>query len=84
MTYADAAAWPEAIREAVTDRRMPPWNADPAHGRFANDRRLGDADRATLLAWIDQGCPEGHAADLPPPRQFVTGWTIGKPDESSP
>lgn len=81
MTYADAAAWSEAIREELTTRRMPPWNADPAHGKFANDRRLPDADRATFLAWIDQGCPEGNAADLPPARQYVTGWGIGKPDE---
>jgi thiol-disulfide isomerase/thioredoxin len=81
MTYSDAAAWAEAIREAVTEQRMPPWNADPAHGRFANDRRLTDADRSTLLAWIDQGCPEGNAADLPPARPYVTGWGIGKPDE---
>jgi peroxiredoxin/mono/diheme cytochrome c family protein len=81
MTYSDAAAWAEAIREAVNEKRMPPWNADPAHGTFANDRRLPVADRAAFLAWIDQGCPEGNAADLPPARQYVTGWGIGRPDE---
>jgi thiol-disulfide isomerase/thioredoxin len=81
MTFADAAAWSEAIREAATDGRMPPWHADPAHGKFANDRRLSDSERANLLAWIDQGCAEGRAADLPAPREYVTGWGIGKPDE---
>ena len=81
LTYADAAAWSAAIREAVDERRMPPWHADPAHGHFRNARRLADADRDTLLAWVDQGCPEGDPADLPPPRQFVRGWAIGKPDE---
>jgi thiol-disulfide isomerase/thioredoxin/mono/diheme cytochrome c family protein len=81
LTYADAAAWSGAIREAVADRRMPPWHADPAHGKFANDRRLSAADVGTLTAWIDQGCPEGNAADLPRPREFVAGWGIGKPDE---
>jgi len=60
---------------------MPPWHADPAHGRFRNARRLSDADRAALLAWVDQGCPEGQASDLPPPREFVRGWRIGRPDE---
>lgn len=60
---------------------MPPWHADPAHGKFANDRRLSDADRATLQAWIDQGCPEGDPADLPAPRRFTPGWCIGQPDE---
>ena len=81
MTYQDAAAWAEAIGEAVRERRMPPWHADPAHGTFANDRRLSDADRATLQAWLDQGCPEGDLADLPAPRRYTPGWCISQPDE---
>ena len=59
---------------------MPPWHADPRFGRFANDRGLTPRPRATLLAWVDQGCPEGDPANLPPPRQFVRGWRIGRPD----
>jgi thiol-disulfide isomerase/thioredoxin len=81
MTYKDAAAWADAIREVVAEHRMPPWHADPAHGKFVNDRRLSDSDQKTLLAWIDQGCPEGDAADLPPPRRYVQGWRIEHPDE---
>jgi thiol-disulfide isomerase/thioredoxin/mono/diheme cytochrome c family protein len=81
MTYRDAAVWSDAIREAVSEQRMPPWHADPGHGRFANDRRLSDADRQTLLAWIDQGCAEGDAADLPSPRHYTQGWGISPPDE---
>jgi hypothetical protein len=80
LTYQDAAGWSAAIREVVAERRMPPWHADPRHGRFRNTRRLSDVDRATLLAWIDQGCPEGDPADLPAPRKFVRGWRIGRPD----
>jgi thiol-disulfide isomerase/thioredoxin/mono/diheme cytochrome c family protein len=81
LTYADAAAWADAIAENVREGRMPPWHADPAHGTFANDRRLSDADHRALLAWVDQGCPEGDAAELPAPRRFVEGWGIGQPDE---
>jgi mono/diheme cytochrome c family protein/peroxiredoxin len=80
LTYQGATAWAEAIREAVTEGRMPPWNADPAHGTFANDRRLSDAERQALLTWIDQGCAEGDPAFLPPLRHFVQGWSIGRPD----
>ena len=80
LTYKDAAGWSAALREAVAERRMPPWHADPTHGQFANDRRLPDADRADLLAWVDQGCAEGDPADLPPPRQSVRGWRAGRPD----
>jgi mono/diheme cytochrome c family protein len=80
LTYQTTVAWGEAIREAVSEGRMPPWNADPAHGKFANDRRLTETERQALLAWIDQGCVEGNRALLPPPRHFVLGWSIGSPD----
>ena len=59
---------------------MPPWLADPRHGKFLNDRRMAEEDRKTLLAWIDQGCPKGDERDLPPPAEFPEGWRIGTPD----
>jgi peroxiredoxin len=80
LTYDDAVAWSETLREVVEDRRMPPWYADPHYGKFSNDRSLPPADRETLLSWVGQGCPRGDDKDLPPPREFVPGWTIGKPD----
>jgi peroxiredoxin len=81
MNYADASAWAEPIREAVTEKRMPPWYADPAHGKFKNDRSLTEEERSSILAWVDQGCPEGDPADLPPARTYLEGWTLGQPDE---
>jgi len=80
LTYHDAKAWSATIREAVDERRMPPWHADPRHGQFANARGLSEDERNTLLTWIDQGCAEGDQADLPPPRELAEGWRIGKPD----
>lgn len=81
LTHQDAEGWAGAIREAVSERRMPPWHADPTHGRFANDRRLSDEEIRTLLAWIDGGCPKGDPADLPPGRRYTPGWSVGQPDE---
>ena len=40
LTYKDVRPWAKAIREAVMQKKMPPWFADPAHGEFSNDRRL--------------------------------------------
>jgi peroxiredoxin/mono/diheme cytochrome c family protein len=80
LTYDDALSWSETIAEVVEERRMPPWNADPKFGHFSNDRSLSNAERETLLSWIKQGCPQGNPADLPPPRSFPEGWSIGKPD----
>jgi thiol-disulfide isomerase/thioredoxin/mono/diheme cytochrome c family protein len=80
LKYEDAAAWAGTIREVIEDGRMPPWYADPRHGKFANERRLSNEDRAALLAWIDAGAPKGDVRDLPPPRKFSDDWVIGKPD----
>jgi peroxiredoxin len=80
LEYDDAVAWSETIREVVQEGRMPPWYADPAHGKFQNDRRLPQAEKDALLTWIEGGCPKGDARDLPKPKEFADGWRIGKPD----
>ncbi len=81
LTYDDARKHSAMIREVVAERRMPPWHADPRFGHFANDRSLSALDRATLMAWVEQGTPLGEAKEIPPPRNFPEGWTIGKPDQ---
>jgi hypothetical protein len=80
LTYEDVVKHAETIREAVIDRRMPPWGADPHYGKFANDRHLTDAELQTLTAWIDGGRAKGDPKDAPPARQWADGWTIGEPD----
>jgi hypothetical protein len=34
----------------------------------------------TLVRWADTGAAQGDPSDAPPPRHFVDGWNIGKPD----
>jgi hypothetical protein len=79
LTYTEVRPWAKAIKAAVISRKMPPWFADPGYSHFANDKRLAEADIATLTAWADHGTPEGDAKDKPEPRHFETGWNI-KPD----
>ena len=80
LTYDDVTAWADTIREVVQERRMPPWHADPQHGKFSNDRSLTKDEIDRFVAWLDNGTPKGDDKDLPPPRQFVAGWSIGQPD----
>jgi peroxiredoxin len=80
LTYEQARRWAAAIREVVEDRRMPPWHADPRYGHFSNDRGLTARQRATLLAWVEQGTPLGNPRDMPAARVFPEGWAIGTPD----
>ncbi|MBL8177527.1 MAG: thiol-disulfide isomerase [Bryobacterales bacterium] len=79
-TYQETRPWAKAIKAAVLTKKMPPWLADPAHGKFANDRRLSSEEIATIVAWADHGAPEGNPKDLPPSPRFEPGWIIGKPD----
>ena len=80
VTYADVRPQAKAIRDEVGDGNMPPWHADPKHGKFANDRSLTAAERDTLLRWANNGAPEGDPKDLPPVPKFTDGWVVGEPD----
>lgn len=81
MAYDEVVGWAETIREVVNEGRMPPWSASPKYGHFANDARLSDDEKQAIDLWINNGCPEGDAKDLPEPRQYVDGWRIDRPDE---
>lgn len=81
LTYEDAKKRTGRIREALVEQRMPPWHADPRHGKFLNDRRLPQEEIDTLIAWIDSGAAKGDEKDMPPPVKWVKGWKIGEPDK---
>ena len=78
--YKEVRPWAKAIKEAIALKKMPPWFADPQVGHFKNDTSLSKAEADTIIAWVDAGAPEGDAKDLPPARQYVTGWNIGQPE----
>lgn len=80
LSYRDMSKRAELIRTVIEDRSMPPWKAEPGQGHFSDERRLSDAEIGTIVRWIENGTPEGDAADLPPAPQFVTGWKLGEPD----
>ena len=104
-TYEEAAPWASVIAQQAEDRLMPPFIADDVPGTdnpcehrypFLRDRRLDDAEIATLVDWAVGGALEGDpedAAVLTPPVEtsFVefdaeiepeNGWSMGKGDVS--
>lgn len=80
MTYKEVRPFAKAIEHAVVTKKMPPWHADPHFGKFSNDRSLTEKEVNTLSAWVKGGAKEGRASDAPAPKEFASGWTIGKPD----
>lgn len=80
LTHAQAKRWAPMIAEVVDEGRMPPWHANPEHGRFANDRSLSPDERRILLAWVEAGAPAGNLELAPPNPEFPKDWSIGEPD----
>ncbi|MEM7785115.1 MAG: redoxin domain-containing protein [Planctomycetota bacterium] len=78
--YDEVVGWAEMIQEVINDRRMPPWHANPAHGKFKNDISLSKDQISMINRWVENGAPEGKPTDLPEPPKFVEGWRIGTPD----
>ena len=78
--FDSAKANAEEMRERVSLGEMPPWHAVGPRGVFRNDRRLSDADKNTILHWIDGGTKPGDLRKLPPRPVFTTTWSIGTPD----
>jgi hypothetical protein len=80
VTAGQARRWSGMIKEKVRARRMPPWFADPAYGKFSDDPSLTEQEIATLSAWADAQAPAGDPRDAPPPPRWTRGWNIPQPD----
>ena len=80
LTYDEARPWARAIRDNVARGTMPPWHADPAHGTWANDRRLSAEEKDLITRWVDAGSPQGNPSDLPPKPVYAEGWSFGQAD----
>lgn len=66
-TYEEVFQLREAVRDAVVDRRMPPWL--PAHccNEFQDDFGLRDEQIATIDRWVEQGAPQGDPQEAGEP-----------------
>ena len=70
-----APPWP-----AYQPLMQPPWQPEPGHGDFRDERRLSDRQIALLERWVESGMAEGDPQKLPKIPEFPQGWYLGKPD----
>ncbi len=70
------------MEEVILSRRMPPWDADPAVGKFANNNSLTIPEAQTLLHWVREGASRGAGEDPLEmnPAKAVVDWPLGQPD----
>src|SRR6266571_127719 len=77
ISYEETRPWAKGIKAAVTQRKMPPWFADPNYGHFTNDRSLKQSEIDALVKWADAGAVRGDPKDAPAPIQWPKdGWGI--------
>ena len=82
LTYEDAKQWGEQMLEVTQSRYMPPWLPAPSFVSFVGERRLSDAEPATIRDWVSSGmlpapggAPAATASAVTPAE-----WAHGKPD----
>ena len=80
-TYREARPWAKSIARAVENRDMPPWDADPGFGPWANDISLSDDEIAAITRWAASGARRGDG-DEPVYEQPAeqAEWAFGEPD----
>ncbi len=80
-TYEQIKGFSPMIREVIRTKRMPPWMADPAVGKWHDDKSLSPEQIKTLVHWIEAGSPRGEGADPLAKIKFqAPEWPLGKPD----
>ncbi len=80
LSYGDAKKRGRLIAQTTQSKQMPPWKAEKGDVAFRNERRLTEADIATIKKWFDTGMPEGDPDKAPTPPVFAAEWTLGPPD----
>jgi hypothetical protein len=79
-SYEDVAKRAALIAKVTGSRYMPPWKAVKGHGEFKDERRLTDAQIASIREWANGGTPRGDMSKMPPLPTFIDRWQLGKPD----
>jgi hypothetical protein len=80
LDYNSTKAWAFSMKQTLQDGEMPPWGADTSYLHFINERPISQADKDTIIAWIDGGALEGNPSMVPPPPFYPTYKLNGTPD----
>jgi hypothetical protein len=59
-----------AIKQAILDDYMPPWQPDETYQTYAHERILTQQEKDILVGWVDQGGQSGVLANAPTPPSY--------------
>lgn len=74
--YTKALNYAGSIKDATTNRRMPPWPADVRYQRYAHERILSSEEIDAIKAWADGGKPMGDTTKAPARPVLKRGTSI--------
>ena len=81
ITYNDVSTYAADVQLQLGNNAMPPWKPVAGYGSFRNSYALTDAERQTMMDWLNAGAPEGDPNDAPPPLPpNDSPWQLGQPD----
>jgi hypothetical protein len=80
ISYMDVASRGKLIKFVTQTRFMPPWPADPDYSHFIDEKVLSKDEIKLLSEWVNDGCPIGDSAKIPPAPVLPVGSQLGKPD----
>jgi hypothetical protein len=80
LTYKDAVAWAESVRDELTAERMPPWPLTPTGPSVRGAHPLSAHDLDVLVTWASGGTPLGDLDATFPDTKFTAQWKFGAPD----
>ncbi len=68
------------IKAYLNSGTMPPWPADPSYKHYVHERVVDAADKAQLIAWIDNGMLAGDTTLAAAPPVYGATQLYGTPD----
>lgn len=84
LTFKDATAWAEAVRDELTSERMPPFPAAMNGPAVRDTHPISAHDLDVVVTWASGGTPYGDARIDVPDTKFTPQWKLGTPDLTLP
>ena len=80
MSYNDAYTFRGSIKNATSERRMPPWKASSGEVEYVDDLSLTTEQINLIAQWVDNGAPQGNPDIAPDAPIFENQEEIINPD----
>jgi hypothetical protein len=80
LTYKDAIAWAESMREELQKGHMPPWYVDPQSPTVRGGYPISAKELDMLITWASGGTPQGDLQKKLPVIASHPQWKSGPPD----